>query len=280
MHHLRALAYQNHPYQWPTIGKELSHIEDAELQDVKDFFFRFYRPSNAVMVVAGNVTVEEVRRLAEKWFGPIEAGIRPERNLPQEPIQTEDRRKEVEAAVPMSAIYKAYPMAARMTDEFYSANLLTDILGHGKSSRLVNTLVKDERIFHSLNAYVTGSTDPGLLIIEGKVNQDFSLEQAETRLMQEIQRLQESGFDADEVQKVKNQSETALAGADVELLNKAINLAYFTLLGDPDGFEEELKKVERVTKEEIEDTFRRLIVPERSNTLLYKAIPQEDEAED
>jgi zinc protease len=127
---------------------------------------------------------------------------------------------------------------------------------------------------------VTGSTDPGLVIIEGKVNKEFSLEQAEARLNEEIQRLQESGFDADEVQKVKNQSETALAGADVELLNKAINLAYFTLLGEPDGFEEELKKVEKVTKGEIEDTFRRLIVSERSNTLLYKAIPQDDEAED
>jgi zinc protease len=281
MHHLRELAYQHHPYQWPTIGKELSHIEDAELQDVKDFFFRFYRPSNAVLVVAGNVHEEEVRRLAEKWFGPIEAGNPTFRNLPHEPVQSDARRKEVEAAVPMSAIYKAYPMAARMTDEFYSANLLTDILGHGKSSRLVNTLVKEERIFHSLNAYVTGSTDPGLVIIEGKVNKEFSLEQAESRLLEEIQRLQQSGFDADEVQKVKNQSETALAGADVELLNKAINLAYFTLLGEPDGFEEEMKKVEKVTKEEIEDTFRRLILPERSNTLLYKAIPQDnDEAED
>jgi zinc protease len=281
MHHLRELAYQHHPYQWPTIGKELSHIEDAELQDVKDFFFRFYRPSNAVLVVAGNVHEEEVRRLAEKWFGPIEAGNPTFRNLPHEPVQSEARRKEVEAAVPMSAIYKAYPMAARMTDEFYSANLLTDILGHGKSSRLVNTLVKEERIFHSLNAYVTGSTDPGLVIIEGKVNKEFSLEQAESRLLEEIQKLQQSGFDADEVQKVKNQSETALAGADVELLNKAINLAYFTLLGEPDGFEEEMKKVEKVTKEEIEDTFRRLILPERSNTLLYKAIPQDDdEAED
>jgi predicted Zn-dependent peptidase len=169
-------------------------------------------------------------------------------------------------------------MSGRMDASFYAANLSSDILGHGKSSRLVNTLVKDERIFHSLQSYVTGSTDPGLFIIEGKVNQGISVEQAEERLMKEIHTLQATGFDPEEVQKVKNQTETALAGADVELLNKAINLAYFTLLGDPDGFDAELKKVQEVSQDDIESAFRSLILPERENTLLYKAIPEEDEA--
>jgi zinc protease len=239
---------------------------------VKNFFFRFYRPNNAILVVAGNVEESEVKVLTEKWFGPIPKGEESVKSLPVEPVQLQARRKEVSANVPMSAIYKSYPMSGRMDEEFYAANLLTDILGHGKSSRLVNKLVKEDRIFHSLNAYVTGSTDPGLLIIEGKVNEGVSIEDAETKLMAEIFELQKNGLSEEELQKVKNQSETALAGADVELLHRALNLAYFTLLGNPDGFEQELEKVGKVSKTSLEATFKKLISPERENTLIYRSL--------
>lgn len=271
MHHLRALAYQKHPYQWPTIGLKTSHIEDAVLQDVKDFFFRHYRPNNSVLVVAADISTDQIRILAEKWFGPIPSGEIPSRHLPQEEKQTDSRRKEVEAEVPMTAIYLAFPMAERMSREFYSANLLTDILGHGKSARLVNSLVKEERIFHSLNAYVTGSIDPGLLIIEGKINPDHEAAAAEQRLWDELRKLQASGFSAEEVEKVKNQSETALAGSEIEALNKAINLAYFAILGHPEEYRMELEKIQQLSREEIEETFRNLIQENRCNTLIYKA---------
>jgi len=272
MHHLRDLAYKEHPYKWPTIGLNIEHIENVEIEDVKAFFFKFYRPNNAILVVGGNVDETEVKNLAEKWFGPIPKGDQAVKNLPVEPIQRSGRRKEVEATVPMSAIYKAYHMSGRMDEEFYVANILADVLGHGKSSRLVNKLVKEDRIFHNINAYVTGSTDPGLLIIEGKINEGISIEEAETRLMQEIRELQRSGLSEVELQKVKNQSETALAGADVELLHRALNLAYFTLLGNPDGFEQELDKISSVRKSDLEATFKKLISPERENTLIYKSL--------
>jgi zinc protease len=272
MHHLRYLSYTEHPYRWPTIGLNIEHIEEAEIEDVKNFFFRFYTPNNAILVVAGNVEETEIKLLAEKWFGPIPKGEEFVKNLPVEPLQSQPRRKEVSANVPMSAIYKSYHMSGRMDEEFYVANLLTDILGHGKSSRLVNKLVKEYRVFHSLNAYVTGSTDPGLLIIEGKVNEGISIEDAETKLMAEIFELQKNGLSEEELQKVKNQSETALAGADVELLHRALNLAYFTLLGNPDGFEQELEKVGKVSKVKLEATFKKLISPERENTLIYRSL--------
>jgi zinc protease len=271
MHHLRSMAYKVHPYQWPTIGKEISHIENATIEDVKDFFYSHYVPNNCILVVAGNVTESQIKTLAEKWFGPIPSGKVPTRNIPQEPPQTEKRHEEITGRVPMSAIYKAYPMASRMSDEFYEANLLSDMLGHGKSSRLVDKLVKKDRIFHSLSAYVTGSMDPGLFIIEGKVNEDVSIEKAEKALMAEIEILKKTGFEKDELEKVKNQSETALAGADVDLLHRAINLAYFTLLGDPDGFEKELEKVRAVSAEKVDAVFNRLITTEKENTLIYHA---------
>lgn len=272
MHHLRALAYEKHPYRWPTIGLKTEHIEDAVLDDVKDFFFRHYRPNNAIMVVSADISTEKIRELAEKWFGPIEAGQLAERNLPQETEQSKPGRKEVEAEVPMTALYIAFPMAGRMSREFYSANLLTDILGHGKSSRLVNTLVKDERIFHSLSAYVTGSIDAGLLIIEGKINPDKNAAKAENRLWKELHQLQKKGFSEEEVEKVKNQSETALAGSEIESLNRAINLAYFAMLGKPEDFTKELEKIQQLSKTDIEDSFRNIIQVNRSNTLVYKSL--------
>jgi predicted Zn-dependent peptidase len=271
MHHLRALCYQQHPYQWPTIGAKTEHIDDAVLQDVKDFFFRHYRPGNAVLVVSADVPTDTIKQLSEKWFGPIEAGVQLERNLPEEPVQTTGRRKEVQAEVPMTALYLAFPMAGRMSPEFYTANLLTDILGHGKSSRLVNTLVKEERVFHSISAYVTGSLDPGLLIIEGKINPDHDAASAEQRLWKEIQTLQQEGFSEEEVEKVKNQSETALAGSEIEPLNKCINLAYFALCGHPEEYRKELEKIQAISRNDIETVFKKIIQAERCNTLVYKS---------
>ena len=271
MHLLRALAYKKHPYRWPTIGLETSHIEQAALEDVKDFFCRFYQPGNAVMVVSADVPFEKIKELSEKWFGPIPAGETPARQLPVEDAQTEGRRAEASAAVPMTAIYLAWPMAGRMSGEFYSANLLSDILGHGSSSRLVNSLVKEERIFHSLNAYILGSIDPGLFIIEGKVNAGQNADEAEARLLAEIYRLREEGFSDEEVEKVKNQSETALAASEIEALNRSINLAYFAILGDPSAYRKELEKVQQVSKTDIESVFRKLIQPEKCNTLIYRS---------
>lgn len=274
MHHLRSMAYQVHPYQWPTIGKEISHIENAHLDDVKAFFHQYYHPGNSILVVAGNVEEEKVKLLAEKWFGPIPSGNPVKRQIPGEPAQQESRRKEISGRVPVAAIYKAYPMAGRNSEEFYVANLLSDMLGHGKSSRLVDRLVKKDRIFHNLGAYVSGSIDPGLLIIEGKLNEGISVEVAEKALQSEIERLQIEGFSDEELEKVKNQSETALAGADVDLLHRAINLAYFTLLGNPNGFDQELDKVRAVNHKRVNEVFKSLVNPNKENTLIYKPVSE------
>lgn len=277
MHHLRELVYKEHPYQWPTIGREISHIEAASLEDVRSFFFTYYRPNNCILVLAGDFTGMDIPALVEKWFGGIEPGQVPIRKLPAEPEQKEARRKEIAANVPMAALYKAFPMSGRLDKEFYEANLLTDILGHGKSARLVDTLVKEERIFHSFNCYITGSNDPGMLIMEGKVNPEFSPEQAEERLWKELDALLASGFTDEEVEKVRNQSETALAGADVDLLNRAINLAYFTLLGNPDGYSQELEKVRSVSREDLQACMKRLVRREKENTVIYKPLQSGNE---
>lgn len=266
---LRPLAYQVHPYRWATIGKELAHIEQATMDDVKAFFNRHYNPQNAIAVIAGDVRTEEVQALAEKWFGVIPAGETYLRNLPAEPVQTEERRLTVEADVPVDSICMAFHIPARTDDRFYAADLISDVLSRGHSSRLYRKLIKEQGLFTEINAYQTGSTDPGLLVIEGKPAEGVSLEQAETAVWEELQQLKDEPLPDYELDKVKNKIEATMIFGHMSILEKAMNLAYFELLGNADDINFETAKYQAVTAEQIRalaaETFRK----ENSSTLTY-----------
>lgn len=268
---LRPLAYQKHPYRWATIGKEVKHIEEATLEDVQKFFFKFYLPNNAIMVVAGKVTFEQVKELSEKWFGPIPAGEDYRRALPAEPRQTEARLEVAEGDVPQDAIYKAYHMPARTDIRYYTADLLSDVLGRGKSSLLYDKLVKEGKFFSELSAYVTGSLDPGLLVISGKLRPGVSHEKAEQEINAVIEEVQENGVSVEELQKVKNQAEASIVFSEVELLNRAMNIAFGALMGQPDLINKEGDYIQGVTAEGIQAMARQILVPANCSTLHYKA---------
>ena len=172
---MRALVYENHPDKWATIGKEISHIENDTMDDVRSFFKKHYNPSNAIMVVAGNIEVEQVKQLAKKWFEPIAAGIKPKRNLPVEPKQTSPRRLTVERDVPASSIYKVYHMCARVDEEYHTVDIISDILSRGNSSRLYKTLIKEKQLFNDINAYVMGDLDKGVFVISGKIPEKWKM---------------------------------------------------------------------------------------------------------
>ncbi|MBS1772976.1 MAG: insulinase family protein [Bacteroidetes bacterium] len=267
---LRKLAYTTHPYQWMTIGKELKHIEDAQLDDVKAFFFKHYRPSNAVLCVAGNVSVEEVKNLAEKWFGGIPTGEKYVRNIPAEPKQTEARFKTVEADVPLNALYKAWHMGGRLSEGYYAADIITDILGNGYASRLYLKLVKEKQLFSNISCYHVGSLDPGLLIIEGKLIEGVQLEDANAAVEEEIQRLLQDGISNDEMQKAKNKIEAMITFEDMTLLSRANNLAFYELLGDAELINREWDNYNKLTIEDIAATARKIFTTENSNTLFYR----------
>nr|WKN37589.1 pitrilysin family protein [Tunicatimonas sp. TK19036] len=268
---LKALAYQTHPYRWPTIGRDISHIEDATMQDVKSFFYKFYRPNNAILVVAGQVTVDDVRRLAEKWFGDIPAGDPYHRDLPQEPDQLEKREKWVKADVPAHGLYKAFPIPGRTHPDYHTADLVSDVLGRSRSSRLFTRLVQENPMFSSINAYVTGSIEPGLLIIQGKLNEGVSLEEADQAVNEVIQKVQQGSVEEDELRKVKNQAESTLIFSEIELLNRAMNLAYSNLLGDPNLINEESNRIQAVTTDDLKRLSQTLLQPEKCSTLFYEA---------
>jgi len=268
-HKMRELAYKQHPYRWMTIGKELSHIENAQLEDVKAFFFKHYRPVNAVLVVAGNVTVEKVKVLAEKWFGDISSGERYKRNLPQEPEQTEARKLEIKASVPLDALYKTWHIKNRLDRKYYITDLLTDILSGGGSSRLYQSLVKEKQLFSNIECYHFGSTENGLLSIEGKLVKGVKIEDAEKAVEQELDKMKTELVPEAELQKVKNKTESMIAFEDMSVMNRANSLAYYETLGDAAWMNYELQKYGTVTSEDILQESRNIFRAENSNTIYY-----------
>jgi zinc protease len=267
-HKMRELAYKVHPYRWMTIGKELKHVEDATLEDVKAFFFKHYTPCNAILVVAGNITTEKVKELTEKWFADIPAGTKYNRQVSKEPRQLEARSLEVKAAVPLDALYKCWHMCSRLDEGYYAADLISELLGGGGSSRLYQALVKEKALFSNIECYHMGSTDNGLLTIEGKLVKGVSMKDAEAALNEEIVKFQQ-GISDKELEKVKNKTESMLAFEDMGLMNRASNLAMYELLGDADLMNKELLRYQAVTAGQIMAESKIIFAENNCNTLYY-----------
>lgn len=268
-HKLRNLAYTTHPYRWMTIGQELSHVKNAKLDDVKNFFFKHYRPVNAILVVTGNVKTNDIKALAEKWFGSIPMGEKYERNLPQEPKQTAPRKLTVHADVPLDAFYKAWHMDSRLEKGYYVTELITEILSGGGSSRLFQGLVKEKQLFSQINCYHTGSIDKGLVVVEGKLVTGVKMEDAEEAVDEELAKLKNELVTVTELQKVKNKTESALAFEDMSISSRADSLAVYELLGNAELINEELGRYQLVTAEDIQQYSRQVFDANNSSTLYY-----------
>lgn len=273
-HKMRELAYKVHPYKWMTIGKELSHIENVKLQDVKDFFSQHYTPSNAILTVAGNITTARVKELAEKWFSDIPAGKKYERKVPQEPTQMEPHFLEVKSDVPLDALYKCWHIYPRLDKRYYTADLITEVLGSGASSRLYESLVKEKQLFSHISCSHTGSIDAGLLTIEGKLVKGVSIEAGDKAIEQELEKIKNEIIVEAELQKVKNKVESLLAFEDISLMNRANSLANYELLGNANLMNEELANYHAVTAEEIHNECRSIFVDTNCSTLYYRAEKQ------
>lgn len=266
---LRPLVYKTHPYQWSTIGKEISHIETASMEEVKAFYQKYYKPNNAILVVAGDVKSDEIKKLAEKWFGEIPMGEPTNRALTKEIEQTANRTLSVKRNVPVDAIYKAYHMCSRSDKTYHATDLLSDVLSNGESSRLYSKLVKEQKLFSELNAFISGDIDAGMFIISGKLMKNVSVEQAEDAIHLELEKIKTDIITADELQKVKNKIESSLTFSEVNILTKAMNLAYFELLGDANNINNEVEHYEAVTVDDIQKIAQELFRLENESTLYY-----------
>ncbi len=268
---IRPLAYKIHPYRWATIGKEISHIENAVMDDVRGFFHRFYNPSNAILVVSGDVQLNRVKELSEKWFAPIPGGEKNMRNLPQEPEQELSRFIEVHRDVPSDSLTKVWHMSSRMSKEYYAQDLLSDVLGRGSSSRLYVKLVKEKQLFSGVSAYVTGSFDPGLLVVHGRLVNGVTLEEADKAVQEVIEELKSNSLESNELKKVKHKAESTHVFGEMSILNKAMNLAFGELLGDIEMVNTEINRINAVTEEDIITQANKILVNTNCSTLYYRS---------
>ncbi len=266
---LKPLAYKVHPYRWNTIGKEISHIEKATMDDVQQFYQKFYNPENALLSVSGDVKTENIKQLAKKWFGPIARGNTCVRVYPKEPDQKNRRTLTVHRKVPQNALYLAWHMPDRYAQEYYIIDLISDLLSNGNSSRLYQTLVKEKQLFSEINAFITGDIDGGLFIISGKLFDHTDPQTAEAAIFEELDKLTRGTVEDKELQKVKNKVEAALVFSEISVLQKAMNLCYYEMLGDANLLNSETEKYNRVSRMEIQKTARKLFDRNKVNVLYY-----------
>ncbi|MBM6864770.1 insulinase family protein [Bacteroides caecigallinarum] len=276
-HIIRDMAYKTHPYRWPTIGKDINHISNATLNEVKEFFYSYYAPNNAILAVSGNITFQETMRLAEKWFGNIPSREIKARELPEEIPQTEERRLTVLRNVPVDTLYMAFHICKRKDKEYYTFDVISDILCNGRSSRLVQKLVQEKKIFSSIDAYISGSIDNGLFHIAGKPCEGISLEEAEEAIWKELERLKKEEIDAQELEKVKNRYESEQIFSNINYLTVATNLAYFELIGKAEDINSEVEKYRSVSPEQIAKAAEKCFVPQNCSILYYKKASSEKE---
>lgn len=269
---LRPLAYRVHPYRWPAIGMEISHVAGVSLENVREFFFSHYAPNNAILTVTGNITAEKTYRLASKWFGPIPARKITPRNIPSEPDQEEGRLLTVEKDVPADALYKVWHTGPRMSPDFHTLDLITDLLAGGESGRLNRILVRDRKLFSEINAYITSDIDPGLIVLQGKLMKDIDIRVADESVNEVIKELTGTNDIENEMEKVRNRFESSTVFSNTSILNKAVSLSNFELLGDPGMINREIEEYRSVTRYMVSETAEKYFRPSNCSTLYYKSL--------
>ena len=269
-HLVRSMVYKEHPYQWPTIGKDTAHIENATLEEVKDFFFRFYAPNNAILAVTGNISFKETVMYTEKWFGPIPKRNVPTRQLPLEPKQTVERRMTVERNVPMDALYMTFHMCNRLHPDYYVHDMMSDLLSNGNSSRFIRHLIQEKQLFSNIDAYIAGSIEEGTFHINGRPAPGISLEEAEAAVWQELEAMKTEKTDLYELEKVKNHYESEQIFGNINYLNVATNLAFFELISKAEDINDEVAKYRAVGIEDIQRVASETFVRENCSVLYYK----------
>lgn len=272
---LRPAAYKVHPYRWPTIGRDISHISETDLDQIRKFFFSHYAPNNAIIALTGNIDYNLAYDLARKWFGPIGKRKIKVRNLPSEPEQVEERTVVMEKNVPADAVYKAWHVGSRKDPEFYTLDLITDLLSGGESGRLNIRLVREKKLFSEINAYITSDIDPGLLLIHGRLMKDVDIQEADRAIVETVDSLFDKGQIDGEIDKVKNRYESSMVFSNTSILNKAMNLAYHELLGNADLVNRQIENFRNVNHGMVIDTAGKILIPSNCTTLYYKSTRKE-----
>lgn len=268
---LRDMVYTTHPYRWATIGLTPEHIEQASPEQIRDFYRRFYHPSNAILSISADIDEERVFELAKKWFGDIADTPHITPQIPTEPQQTEARRCIVERDVPATTITIAFHMGHRLSRDFFLGDMTSDLLAGGDSARLYERLIKKRRLFASTNAYISGDVDPGMFVFTAQLHAHCTEAEAEAAIWEEIEDLKNCNISKYEVEKVKNKFEANTLFGELNVMNKAMNLGYYEMVGDLDLINREVEIYRSLTAEDVANFSRRIFTKENSSTLIYRA---------
>jgi predicted Zn-dependent peptidase len=272
---LRPLAYKVHPYRWPAIGMDINHVAGVSLENIQEFFYSHYAPNNAIIAISGKITLDDAAKLTTRWFGPIPFRKVTRRKLPAEPIQDEKRNITIEKDVPSDALYKVWHIGPRNNSDFHTLDLITDLLAGGESGRLHTKLVRDKKMFSEINAYITSDIDPGLVILQGKLMKGIDIQNADEAVNEVVSRLQENNNLEDEMEKVMNKFESSTVFSNTSILNKAVSLAYYELLGNPDLINQEVDTYRSVTSDMVFEAAKKYFRPSNCSTLYYKSAGEE-----
>ncbi len=267
---LLPLAYKKHPYKWPTIGKAIAHIKNANQEDVTAFFNQNYAPNNCILVVAGKVSLDRTKELCEKWFAPIRAQKSQLNQIKKEPKQRKIRRKTVVSNVPANLLIMAFHMDQRQSKNFYVMDLLSDIMGSGKGSILYQELIKKNPVFSEIDAYITADAEPGLFILEGRMLPNIGFEEAEKRIWDVLDKIKLENFEEDVLKRVQHKNETSIRFGDINPLNRAMKLAYADYLGDVELVNKEIDNYLSVTVDEIRRESGLVFIESNCSVLSYK----------
>ena len=268
---LRDMVYTTHPYRWATIGLSPEHIEQATTEEIRDFYNRFYHPSNAILSVSADIDPKQVFQLAEKWFGCIKDTPYVVPTIEQEPQQLQARRLEVERDVPATTITIAFHMGNRLSRDFFLGDMTSDLLAGGDSARLYERLIKRKRLFASANAYISGDVDCGMFVFTGQLLPTTSEATAEEAIWEEIADLQAGNISEYEIEKVKNKFEANTLFGELNVMNKAMNLGYYEMIGDLPLINREVEIYRSLTAGDVADFSTRTFRKENSSTLIYRA---------
>lgn len=267
---LRPLIYKTHPYNWATIGKEIEHVENTTLEDIKAFFKKFYNPNNAILCIAGNVSIEKTKELCNTWFAPIPSGSRNPNIYPKEEEQRSQRIETFYENVPQDMVAIAFKSVSRTDVKYYVSDLLSDILGRAESSRLFDNLVRKQKLFTAISTYTSGEIDEGIFVIQGRVSPGVSHTSATQAIWEQIETIkQEGGITENELLKVINKSETSYLFSQTQVLNVAMALCICKNLGDINLINKEPELIRAVKVSDIVDFAKKYLTKERSVTLNY-----------
>ena len=267
---MRELSYKVHPYSWQTIGKDISHIKNADLEAVKDFYNTYYQPNNAILALSGNIKSEQAFSLVEKIFS-FDSTATKTISYKQEPLQIENRFLEVKRNVPASIVFITFPMCKRVDEDFYIFDLISDILSNGKSSRLYKYFVMEKKIFTGIDAVVSGDDDNGLFMIIAKLTDGITAEQAEKEIFLAVKQFCDNPPTDREFQKVKNKYITNITLNNIKILDKAMNLAYYEHLNILDRINTEQNRYETIKIEDMVCLAKKTFFERKHNTLYYIA---------